>query len=489
MPRRRLPVFVNRESELNEIVSAVKNKCNTIILGLRGYGKSALASVAADLCCRRGMLAIYVDCQRVLTPQDLVDEARRDLSLVGISVERIEVNDAREALESLFTLCERVKASALFLDEFTSLLRKLGRISPFREAGGAMALAEFLRSLIEETELTLIALDTSIKAVYEVVLNYTSPLLRVFHKVMFIDPLPAEHAVELAKKLMALRGKRISDDVARHLVERVYCVPQYIELLVRVLPDSPTKDDVDRTVVEELDRGFLNIYFEALLDKLSDEEKAVLYAISRGKRSYTEIARARTGINVSRALSSLTKARLITRVERGKKRVVYAITDKLFEAWLKMRELPELREDIIAREILSAISFESYVREILRLLPKPTEITDALGRRASLGPFVRVERYCGKLGEVDAIAVDERGHAVVAECYFGGRAKKDKIEELMRSIETARKLGYSVKCGILVSYFGFDNKTLEIAREKADILLIDRRELRKLARIVGLFAL
>ena len=343
--------------------------------------------------------------------------------------------------------------------------------------------------MIEDSKITIIALDTSIKSVYDLILNYTSPLLRVFHKVIFLDPLPAEHAAELIERLMKLRRKSIAKNVAKYVAEKTYCVPQYIDIITRSLPDNPSLDDVNHVLIDELSRGFLNLYFEAFFDKFSDEEKAVLYAISRGRRSYSEIAKTCIGINVSRALNSLVKSRIVAKIEKSRRRVIYIITDKLFEAWLKLREVPELREDVITRLILSTVSFESYVREILRFIPKSAEITDVLGRKFVLGPFIKVERYCGKLGEIDAIALHKDKSAVVFECYFGNKAKKEKLNELLNNVNLAKKLGYNVKFGVLISYFGFSKQVLEECSKRNDIFLIDKTSLRKLAKISGLFAL
>ena len=75
--------------------------------------------------------------------------------------------------------------------------------------------------------------------------------------------------------------------------------------------------------------------------------------------------------------------------------------------------------------------------------------------------------------------------AIVVECHFWGPAKKDKIGQLLDNASyVEQNIGLKVKEKILVSYFGFNEKTVELAKKKNIKLLLasQLREIQKKTR-------
>jgi len=68
MPRVELRIFVNREEEIEEIINTTVNGFNVLLIGLRGYGKSSIASRIARILEERGIKTMYIDCQRIINP-------------------------------------------------------------------------------------------------------------------------------------------------------------------------------------------------------------------------------------------------------------------------------------------------------------------------------------------------------------------------------------------------------------------------------------
>jgi len=95
-----------------------------------------------------------------------------------------------------------------------------------------------------------------------------------------------------------------------------------------------------------------------------------------------------------------------------------------------------------------------------------------------------VYRYEGALGEVDMIA-EYDDHVVVAEIYLGFRCGRDKVDQLVRSIGIAERLGYRTAHALLISYFEYPAETLEYAREiskQLPILLLTEKQLRRISK-------
>lgn len=487
MPRPLLKFFVDRENEINEITRILLAGGNVLLLGLRGYGKSALSGKIVELLEREGIKTLYINCLKIVDPISLFVEAKKDWELVN-RADRIRIEkglDAREVIDKFFNMLSQEEVKVLVLDEITAFIKRFGEFSPFASIGGAKAVADYIREYFELPNISIFASDTSIGAVYDLILNYSSPLLKIFQKVVFIDPLKIDSAAELLMMIMREQNKRIDKEVALIVAQRLFGVPQYLIFLGYALPDKPTRQDVEEVLMNELLYGTLNIYFELFLEKFSYEQRAILYAISRGAKTHSAISKQFTTVNIVRALKALTRSNIVRRIEKTRRRVTYTIYDKVFETWLTIKEFPELKKETMQRISLSSLSFEAYIREILYSLKQAVEIIDAKGDRLIVPKLERVERLAKDNIEIDILGTIERNKVLIGECYFGEKAKIEKAKELERGIKLAQKLGYKVETTIIFSYFGFKQQLVEYAKKK-NIYLLQAEQIRKLAKSAGL---
>ncbi len=479
--------FVNRENIINEVRDLLLSGRNVLIIGLRGYGKTALATEILRRMELEGIKTLFINCLRVLEPRNLFDEAVRDWSFLGRKDELKFpiVLDAREVIDKFFETIINAGVKVVTFDEFTALLERFGSFKPFNETGGPLAVAGYIKDYIESNEIAVLASDTSIEAIRSIVLSYSSPLLKSFHRVFFIEPLSASDGAILLRYIMEERRKKISESVSLKISQMLYGVPQYIIFIGNALPNNPSEEDAEDVLLHEMTRGILNIYFELLLEKLSYEEKAILYAIARGSRTFSSISKQFVSINTVRALRKLIRSGILIKSKKGRKKVEYHIYDKVFESWLKLNEQPELKKETAKRLLLSTLSFESYIREALSMLTTPIEIIDANGLRVTIPVMKRVERLVKGDVEIDVFGVIGNSDALVAECYFGDKAGIEKARELEKGVELVKKLGYNPKLKLIFSYFGFSKELKDYAK-KRKIYLLQAEQIRIITKNAGL---
>ena len=483
MPRPPIKFFVNRKSILSTLTDTLLHGDNILLLGLRGYGKSVLASKLVDLLEKKGIKTLFIDCLKIVDPKSLFDEAVRDWKLLNRADKLVfkRANNAREVIDAFFETIIQAGVKILVLDEITTFLERFGELKPFSDVNGAKAVAGYIKEFLDSDKIGILASDTSIGAIYDLILSYSSPLLKSFQRVLYLDPLEIPYAAELLTKIMESKGKKISQRTAIYVANLLYGVPQYIVFAGQILPNNPTIEEVENTIIDELQNGFFNVYFTLFLEKFSPEQKGVLYAIGRGSRTFSAISKQFTSINTVRALKKLVISRIIRKTEKGRRRVEYSISDKVFETWLKLNIFPELRIETSKRILISSLSFESYVREILSSLTNAVEITDAKGEKLIIPRLERVERLSKGDVEIDILGIVEKNKVLVGECYFGEKAGIKKAQELEKGVLLIKKLGYSIEYTLIFSYFGFDDALIQYAEER-NIFLLEAKQMRKLAK-------
>jgi len=114
-------------------------------------------------------------------------------------------------------------------------------------------------------------------------------------------------------------------------------------------------------------------------------------------------------------------------------------------AWLKLKEFPELRRETIQRILVSSLSFESYIREILFSLQQDLEIEDVKGDKLIIPKLERIERLTKGDIEIDILGIIKKNRVLVGECYFGEKAKPEKAKELEKGIILGGFLIYGLK--------------------------------------------
>ena len=447
-------VFVNRKEELRLLMSYIDSKIDIVVYGLRGIGKTSLLEELKRRLESIGRDVILINGYAITSHKD-----------VGVLIGS-DVVDPRILLSELF-LRDR---TVIIIDEFTAFLRVfVGK----RAFPSIKRTAMFLRTLIEKRRKrggeSIILCSSAIGLVRRLTRKYFAPLFRQL-KMFHLEPMSLKDARKLAENLCA----KFSSEV----VELVRGVPFYIVKMCEEI-------NIGKTPLEALEylladpSGDLNIYFQGLYEKLSPPERYILHLIARGVSRFSKISE-RATFDISIYLKRLQLSDIIKKIKKGPKEAYYEIKDPVFKAWLAIQEVPSLGKMSIKSLMVSSLSFEAMVREMFREITTIVEIEDFLGRKVRIEP-ARVIRYSKDKIDIDALLIRD-SEAIVVECHFWGPAKGEKIGQLLDNAKyVEQNIGLKVKDRILISYFGFDERTIELAKEK-NIKLLSATQLREIQK-------
>ena len=464
-------IIIDREREINMIESGIRVGLKILLKGLRGVGKTTLLKYFVEK-----YNGLYVNCQKILRPEHL-------LEIIGNEGNYV---DAYEALEKFFEIaCNKYYLIAL--DEFTDLLVRLGNFKPYRGTGGTSAVASHLRAILEEVKKPIIFSTTSIKTLYDVAGEYSKPLARSFDMIIHVHPLSMEDALKLIDKLCSEKGIKCTYDAKLRIAEMSGGNPAYIKAIINGLRGEKIDiNSVNETVNALLREGYFNLLFQGIEREISISELEVLYIISRGYTRYSEIERRGRGININQALSLLIQRGFITKIKINRESH-YVINDKTMALWLATEPYPGLEALSFETARIMHAAFESLVRELFMQIQKTIEVKDITGKKLLIYPVKKVYRYKGKLGEIDAIIVTKQG-TIVCEIYFGEKCPPEKIQQLERNVAIAEKMGENIYAAALISYFGFQNETIERAKQSPAmqiIYLLDKNSLWQISKAIG----
>ena len=279
-------VFVNRERELALLRKWVSEGMNVLVIGLRGYGKTSLFMKFLERvgCDSPG---VYINCLTIYTGEDLLDALLDELEILNskgcIDFDRMffdalfsRVRDARDCLDAMYRLLEKYKIKFVIFDEISTLLRRLGVQKPFRGAGGARAVAEHFKAILDRYKrISTIFADTSTDFHYELFGKYSGPLFRQYQAMLEIESLSLGDSIELIHEILKRRNTSLSDEVIFYIADISGGVPAYIEMLLAIAEEGMSLHEYEAEVGKSLMLGLLNRYFEALLEKFSWTEQEV----------------------------------------------------------------------------------------------------------------------------------------------------------------------------------------------------------------------
>jgi len=486
-------VFIDRESEKKYIMSLVLSGSKIWILGLRGYGKTSLVRNVLEDLRKRHLRGLLIDCLRIYSGEDLLLAFLKEVE--GISIEDVgniskEIRlltrkiGAKDALEELFNYAMEIGLKVIVFDEISTLIQRFGLLKPYRGFGGIKAVGEHLKTLLNNVSFSVIFIDTSINALFELFKDYTAPLFKEFTAEIKISPLDLDFSLQLVDILLSRKGFIIDDEVKMAIAEYSGGVPQYIKMISDLIYKPFSRKEFDEIFLKSLREGFLNDYLRALFEKFSPAEQEVLYILSRGPKRFSEINS--LAVNAAATLEMLQKKLIVNRIDKGKKLVYYEISDRLFATWLALQEFPRLKKISGERARIYYLGLEALVRELFFTLKDSVMIIDELGDEIVIKPSKEVYRYEGALGEIDLVAVTTEGETYIGEVYGGFKCPKRKVDELLKNIHIMEKLGKRSIIGLLISYHEIPSETLEYIRYLKDsgvrIYALTKKQLRRLSK-------
>ncbi len=369
------PYFVNREETLERLVhDASTLSQSNVIMAPRRLGKTALLqAVQATLADR--MLAAYVNglvatnvaafhdravegvltafeqrCGRIrrllATWRDVLKKpvlgmferleeiggSLRDVGSIRLKFRTQEV-DERRLLESTFDFLEgfaqEQEEKLLFiLDEFQALA-----------AFGDVVFPLFKAKMDAQQRVTYLFSGSSLGLLTDVFgREGSSPLYQMVGRIFLDEIDPAIMATYVRERLKAVHGTTIADEALAALSRQVGGIPYYVqklglELERRILAEQPseiTANDVEASfenLLNELDTAFQ----ERWVNRFSDQQRAILRALSLGPALSSEIA-SHIGTLPENLTYNLKRlwGTMIIKKEDG----AYRITDRVFATWL-----------------------------------------------------------------------------------------------------------------------------------------------------------
>lgn len=456
------PAFVNRDSELDTLQSAFESDSAELIVvyGRRRLGKSALVRSAIQ---GREDAVYWQATEETADVQlsNFVDTASQTFGLV---------DDIQRDWEALLRALGREDA-VVVLDEFPYLIESDGAVPSKVQRVWDLHL--------QETEMTLVLVGSSISVMEDKVLDGGSPLYGRRTATIDLPPLDLEHARELYP---------VEDPDAILQVWGVFGgTPYYLQALSQ---DRTLPENIQSVILSE--HGVLHNEPEFLLRtefgiREPQTYYTILRAIAMGKRTANEIATF-AGIDSNALGSYLTKLRRLRLVERdipvtanpnATRKSRYRLTEPLFRFWFRYvygrgGELVQLGSE--AYEEIVAPSFTDYMgtafehicqNALPELVPKT---------------YHRIGYWWHTHHELDVVGLASDGTIVAGECKYTNREMHEgDLADLERS---ADQVEWTPPNGGDVSYHyccfcrsGFSDGLEETAADRPDVSLVTPTEI------------
>jgi len=369
--------FINRESELKEILQNISVKNNISLLGLRRIGKTSIIyRTINSLRTQKHKIPVYINCYGI-------PELRRfsELFIDSVRNSYIEQTGDKNYLEKMKlyvkekieTLAYRltdmdIEAAQYFkikigvkqkeIDEYQLFMYSLNypeNLGVKKGCGFVIILDEFqdigirwgndiikrLRAVAEtQKHCSFIFSGSSITFMADLVDNPKSPFYRQMCKI-YVKTLPEDVAENFVKKRLKLCGYKISEEAIKRFIYLTRCFPDYIQRLGQRTAYYSKNIDVKGVEIAYEDMLLeLDSEFRELINKLNQRSPVygeILIAMSNATK-LSEIGDFIGGDmqKYMQRIYYLQRVGLIERVSKG----LYKITDPVLDDWLKRNFTP-----------------------------------------------------------------------------------------------------------------------------------------------------
>lgn len=259
--------------------------------------------------------------------------------------------------------------------------------------------------------------------------------------------------------------------------------------LLQMEEEKPLKENIEKKIFSHTE--FLHNEVEFMLKEELREPKnylAILKAISWGKRKFGEIVN-ETGLQkniITKYLMILERLRLIEKefpvTEKNpqkSRKGLYRISDNFFRFWfqyvfpfksdLELGRVKYVLEQFDQKfKVLEAVVYENVCRELIFKFER------------KLFPFDKVGKWWEKEKEIDLVALSEKESKIVfGECKWSSKQVGTNIlrdlEEKASSVQWKR--GQRKNYFVLFSKSGFTEEMKKIAKERQNVLLVEKDKL------------
>jgi uncharacterized protein len=364
--------FTDRDEELKELATDIRNGQDVLVFAPRRYGKSSLVLRAAQQALARKVLVAYCDLMKTPTKERFAAALAKTIyddlaSPVGQAAEKaaalfrglritptIELDPDDAELRFSFDTSRR-RASGI--DETIERLLELpGKIGADRKRRVALIFDEFqevlaldphfpnmMRAVFQtQPEVAHVYLGSKRHLLEKIFNDKNEPFWRSA-KHIEIGTIPLSQFAAYVRKRFADTDKGIRDDALNRLLEATGGHPYGTqELAYFVWGRVPTGhyanlDDVERALGQVLRSE--NAHFSKIWDDATHNERLLLLALAdEPSGAYGEEYRARYDLpspsHVQRAAGALVKEEVVARDAGG----VYRIAEPFFAEWIKREE-------------------------------------------------------------------------------------------------------------------------------------------------------
>ena len=363
--------FTDRTEELRILTTSLLQGQNVILLSPRRYGKTSLlrraAGEATDAGGRVGLANLIQCSTRKEVAEELttaiargplgrlsarLDELRRQLaglrptlsieahgikvSLMPLAPESDWTEEIRASLRILGRLYKRGQPVSLIIDEF----QRSAEIDP--------GLPGVFKAMVDELEhVSLVFAGSRRHLMEELTAGPGAPLLGVGQR-LNLGPIPADEMIPFLVERSRAGGKRLSEEVARHIYELAHGIPNHVQQLAFWAFTEGNRSIGDA----EVERGLTTILSVSALDfaesyeRLSGTQQRLIRALAREptKDLYSRRFIERLDVaNASVARKALQRLDEIELVELSP--VGWRVANPFFERWLVLGTLLDWEQE------------------------------------------------------------------------------------------------------------------------------------------------
>lgn len=354
--------FCNRIREIEELTSYIKAAQNVFIYSNRRLGKTSLIKMVMEtLVKNRKIIAIYVDVHRANSAAQFLEIYSKAISQAFLTrkekIEKIanffrrvipsfEVekdgswkvsfdfsrtkSSVERALEEIYELPEKIakdykKRVVVIFDEFQEISQFNGK-----------QFEKKMRSFIQHhSEVCYIFMGSKTHIILEM---FSSPD-RAFYKsakVYPLPPIPTEELVNFICRRFKSGGKKISNLLAKKIVNLSKNIPYYVQMLSSTIWLSAEDEVKDYNIKNALEEILLsqNELFYSWYDFASPHQRAVLTALAKTNEIFSQDSRLLYNLGSSASVQTSLRA-LMKNGLATKNNSKYHIVDPFFQIWLE----------------------------------------------------------------------------------------------------------------------------------------------------------
>lgn len=354
--------FIGRQKELDHLVELLCMGQNVVLIAPRRYGKTSLVLEALSRLKKEGAHSAFIDIFSIPTiaglSEQITSAVLKNHKLDKIftktknsalaMIQNLKLKTAIEDFEFILGFSEQrennwelLGKSIDFIDEFAQK-HDHKMVCAFDEFGDINKLdgnkiVKLFRSKLQMHQKAVYIFSGSYESVMsELFIQKSAPFFR-FARIINLGTIERQEFFRFYSRQLKKYNILVSDDFIHAILNFTDGHPYYSQLALQEIIIFHALNHKVPGVNETLDIMLLSekSYLEKSWEEISSKKeivKTVLAVCSENKKVYSALRN--SGINISRALKTLTLNGILFKTEKG-----YKLTDPLFDLWMKQNVL------------------------------------------------------------------------------------------------------------------------------------------------------